>query len=265
MRPKLANAPCAPHKTHRANGLLPCVSRSPNPDSRFPALQSRFPAPKFRISKPKSRLNGFSLIELLVAMTVFAIMAALAYGGLNSIAHTRTQLGAKEDAFRDLMRAVGSFDGDLRETVARPIRGDAGQTVPSFIGTSDHVEFTRLGFANPQAEPRSNLQRVLYELDAGTLKRGRYAVLDRAPDSAPQIVDLHVKTDQLRLRYLDPRTNRWLDAWPGPLATDAAALPRAVQWQLRTRNYGEITQTIELVSAWPANAAGAQQSNGVLP
>ncbi len=59
-------------------------------------------------------------------MAVFAIMAALAYGGLNSIARTRTELAKQEDAFRDLMRAVGSFDGDLRETVARPIRGSAG-------------------------------------------------------------------------------------------------------------------------------------------
>lgn len=209
--------------------------------------------------------TGFSLIELLVAMAVFAIMAALAYGGLNSIARTRTQLAKQEDAFRDLMRAVGSLDGDLRETVARPIRGNAGQIVPAFIGTSDHVEFTRLGFANPRAEPRSNLQRVLYELDAGTLKRGRYMVLDRAPGSAPQIIDLHIKTQELRLRYLDSKSSRWLDAWPPPLSTDATSLPRAVQWQLRTDDYGEITQTIELVSAWPKTAAGAQMSNAGKP
>lgn len=225
------------------------------------ASDCRFHAPESRITNSQPRFKGFSLIELLVAMAVFAIMAALAYGGLNSIARTRTELAKQEDAFRDLMRAVGSFDGDLRETVARPIRGSAGQIVPAFVGTSDHVEFTRVGFANPQAEPRSNLQRVFYERDADSLKRGRYAVLDRAPNSAPQIVDLHVKTQELRLRYLDPQSGRWLDAWPPPLATDATVLPRAVQWQLRTHDYGEITQTIELVSAWPKDAAGAQQSN----
>ncbi|HET8941834.1 MAG TPA: type II secretion system minor pseudopilin GspJ [Rudaea sp.] len=252
MRPRFKNAQCVPQATNRAIVPSSCASGFPGPHSPLPGLESRIP-------NPESRLKGFSLIELLVAMAVFAIMAALAYGGLNSIARTRTELGAKEDAFRDLMRVVGSLDGDLRETVARPVRGNAGQIVPAFIGTSDHVEFTRLGFANPQAEPRSNLQRVFYELDAGRLKRGRYAVLDRAPDSAPQIVDSHVKADELRLRYLDPVTNRWLDAWPAPLATDATALPRAVQWQLRTRDYGEITQTVELVSAWPNGAAGMQQ------
>jgi general secretion pathway protein J len=39
------------------------------------------------------RASGFTLVELLVALAVFATMAALAYGGLNSIAHTRGELG----------------------------------------------------------------------------------------------------------------------------------------------------------------------------
>jgi general secretion pathway protein J len=201
------------------------------------------------------------LIELLVALTIFSIMSALAYGGLNSIAHTRSTLGQQEDAFRDLMRAVTMLDRDLREVVARPVWGNFGQQLPAFAGAADHVEFTRLGFANPQAEPRSNLERVLYELDAGTLKRGRYAVLDRAPTTAPTISDLKVRADDLRLRYLDT-SNRWVEAWPPPQATDPTLLPRAVQWRLRTHNDGEIEGTIQLVSAWLPTAAGGQNGLG---
>lgn len=205
----------------------------------------------------RERPRGFSLIEVLAALAVFAVMAALAYAGLNSIARTRGDLAAKEDAFHDLVRAVDDLDRDLRETVARPVRGNYGQILPAFIGTSDHLEFTRLGFANPQAEPRSNLQRVEYELDAGTLKRGRFAVLDRAPASTVRIVDMQVKADSLRLRYLDAPSGRWLDAWPPPQTTDSSAIPRAVEWTLRTRDYGEIEQVVELVSAWPQRAAEA--------
>jgi general secretion pathway protein J len=203
------------------------------------------------------RARGFSLIELLVALAVFSIMAALAYGGLDSIARTRTELADRQASFGALVRAVGALDRDLRGAVARPVLGTAGQMLPALLGTSDHLEFTRLGFANPQAEPRSNLQRVLYELDDGTLKRGWYAVLDRAADSAPRIADLKVRTEDFRLRYLDTATNRWLDAWPPPQANDAALLPRAVQWRLRTHDEGELQGTVELVSAWPDKAAGA--------
>ena len=207
------------------------------------------------------RTRGFTLIELLVALTIFSIMSALAYGGLNSIARTRGELAAQEDAFHDLMRAVGALDRDLRMAVARPVRGSFGQSLPACTGTADSIELTRVGFANPQAEPRSNLERVTYELDAGTLKRGRFAVLDRAPDTQPVITDLKVKAQEFRLRYMDA-SNRWLDAWPPAQTTKDVTLPSAVQWRLRTREYGEIEGTVELVSAWQERAPGAASAAG---
>jgi general secretion pathway protein J len=200
--------------------------------------------------------RGFTLIEVLVATAVFSIMAALAYGGLNSIARTRGELAKQESDFAALMRAVGSLNRDLNSAVARPVRGATGQVLPALIGASDHIELTRLGFANPQAEPRSNLQRVFYELDGSKFERGRYAVLDRAANSTPQVDDLNVKTEDFRLRYLDAGSGQWLDAWPPP-QPDPAVLPRAVQWRLRTPQYGEIDGTVELVSAWLAQAADA--------
>jgi general secretion pathway protein J len=208
---------------------------------------------RFNASRKRS---GFTLIELLVALAVFSIMAALAYGGLNSIARTRGELAKQEDAFRDLMRAVTTLDRDLRQVVARPVSGSIGQVLPAFTGSAGGLEFTRLGFANPQAEARPNLERVLYELDAGALKRGNYPVLDRAPNTAPQITTLRDGVTDFRLRYLDI-SNRWFDVWPPPQATTPSSLlPRAVEWHLQTRDYGEIVRVIELVSAWPPSAAG---------
>ena len=219
-----------------------------------------------KVQKYKRQLvpSGFSLIELLVAVTVFSIMAALAYGGLNSIARTRGELARQEDAFRDLMRAVTTLDRDLRQAVARPVTGSVGQTLQAFTGTTVGLEFTRLGFANPQAEARPNLERVLYELDAGALKRGNYPVLDRAPNTAPQITALRAGVSDFRLRYLDS-SNRWFDVWPPPQTKDLLKLPRAVEWHLQTRDYGEIVRVIELVSAWPTSAPPPLGGGGQLP
>ena len=205
---------------------------------------------------PAARSHGFTLIELLVAMAVFAVMAALAYGGLNSIARTRAELGRQSDALRDLMRAVGTLDRDLREAVPRPVLGNVGQAVPALLGTAAGVEFTRVGFANPQAETRANLERVVYELDDHALKRGHYAVLDRAAGTTPELVTLRNSVSDLRLRYLD-RSGRWSDTWPPAQASDPNLLPRAVQWRLTTPDYGEIERVVELPSAWPKAASGA--------
>lgn len=208
------------------------------------------------------RLHGFSLIELLVALTVFATMAALAYGGLDSVARTRAELGRRQAAFQGLMRSVGLLERDLREAVSRPVRGNYGEALPALVGMGGHIEFTRTGFANPQAEPRSNLERVLYEFDDAAIKRGTYPVLDRAPGTAPKLATLSADVDTFRLRYLDAG-NRWSDNWP-PLnsgTADAtvplAQLPRAVEFRIGTRDYGEITGIVELVSAWPARALEA--------
>jgi len=203
--------------------------------------------------------RGFSLVELLVALAVFATMAALAYGGLDSVARTRAELGRRQDSFRDLMRGVGLIERDLRQAIARPVRGNYGEALPALIGSSGHIEFTRTGFANPQAEPRPNLERVLYEFDDAALKRGTFPVLDRAPATAPALATLRRNVDSFRLRYLDAG-NRWGETWP-PLQEAAAGapdsltqLPRAVEFRVGTPDYGEVVGVVELVSSWPDQA-----------
>lgn len=204
--------------------------------------------------KPGTRLpNGFSLIELLVALAVFAALAAAAYGGLAQIARTRTALAAQQDRFAAITRALGEMERDLRQTVARPVRGNDGALLPALAGRADRVELTRLGFANPRAEPRSNLQRVSYAFDAGRLLRGRYAVLDRATSSVAGTATLLGQVDGMRLRYLG-RDGHWRDVWPAAGADATSDTPRAVEFRVVLGDLGEIRRVVELPTPLPAVA-----------
>jgi len=207
--------------------------------------------------------RGFSLLELVVAVAVFAVVAAAAYGSLAAIARTRGALAAEQERFAQVQRALSVLADDLRQGVGRSVRGNDGKPLPALAGNAQALEFTRVGFANPLAEARSNLQRVAFALDAGALREGRYAVLDRAPNSVPAWRELLPRAGQLRLRYLGC-DRVWREAWP-PRETlpcqggiDAnAQLPRAVELRIAPPELGEIRRVVELVSPAPRCMPGS--------
>ncbi|NCT67181.1 MAG: type II secretion system minor pseudopilin GspJ [Rhodanobacteraceae bacterium] len=241
-------------------GAAPKVQRPifavPLEIARARFADSRFPIPHSRLQ------TGFTLVELLVAVAVFAALAAAAWGGLDRLAQTRAALAAQQDRFAAVTRAVAALERDLRQAVARPVLGNAGETLPALSGRGDALELTRLGFANPRAEPRSHLERLGYALDRRDLRRARYAVLDRAPGSLPATTVLLEDAGELRLRYLGC-DGSWRDAWPPAQALPcelggvepAGALPRAVEFRLAPAGLGEIRRVVELPAALPPRAS----------
>lgn len=189
--------------------------------------------------------NGFTLIEMLVAVAIFATMAALAWGGLNAVLRARQQLVLAQNDFAATVKAVSQLERDLRAAVARPVRGNYGEPLPALRGEADRLELTRLGFAHPQNEARASLERVLYQLDTKKLQRGRFAVLDRAAGSAPVMSDLRAGVNGFRLRYLDG-TNHWLEVWPG--RANPESLPRAVEFRLDIEGLGEVRRVVEIAA-----------------
>ena len=140
----------------------------------------------------------------------------------------------------------------------------SGQPLAAFIGAPDHIEFTRLGFANPQAEQRSNLERVLYEFDAQCSSAG-VSPCSIAPTIRSRKSSIRMSpSTALRFRFLSP-AGQWLEVWPPPAQKDDPAfqLPRAVQWNLQTKNYGELENVVELVSPWPASIGTAGERDAM--
>lgn len=202
----------------------------------------------------RQRQRGFTLVEVLVATAVFAIMSALAWGGLNAVIRTREVLVAEQQDFARMLRAVGMLERDLLGAVARPVRGNYGEPLPALQGDGDHLELTRLGFASALIDARSNLERVVYQQDGNTLKRGRYAVLDRAAGSLPEFTPVRDRLRRVHFRYMDAQ-GQWLDAWPRR-DDKPEALPRAIEFRLDIDGIGEISRLIELPSSTAAGGAG---------
>ena len=201
------------------------------------------------------KVRGFSLIEILVALVVFAAMAAITWGALGQVVRTRAALATQQDRFAAIVRAVGDLDRDLRQAVSRPVRGTYGEVLPALLGTADRIELSRIGFADPRAEQRSNIERIGYEVADGTLRRERWRVLDRAANSRPDPRDLLDRVRILQLRYL-ATDGRWLDAWP-PREVRREQLPRAIEWRLALDDFGELRRVIVLPTSLPELAPDA--------
>lgn len=209
-----------------------------------------------------STSDGFSLIEVLVALVVFAAMAAITWGALGQVVRTRTALDGQQQRFAAIVRAVGDLERDLRQAVSRPIRGQVGEALPAVLGDGSRLELSRIGFANPRVEQQSQVERVGYRLEDGALRRERWPVLDRAAGSRAESRELLDRVESLQLRYLGDDGN-WRDAWP-PRDVRREQLPRAVEWRLKLAQFGELRRVIALPSSAPERAAeaGVAESGG---
>lgn len=195
----------------------------------------------------KRTAHGFSLIELLVAVAIFAAASVMAYAGLAAVTRARRQLAAEQQQFSHVERSVALLARDLGSVVVRPIRDANGASVGAMIGDAQRIEFTRLGGQGAPSQVGSALQRVSYFVDAEAFKRARYQVLDRAPDSVPLTRTLDDHVSQLVFRYLDDG-GTWHSRWPPTQGNEPTALPRAVEFRLQFKSVGEIRRIVEMPS-----------------
>ena len=226
--------------------------------------------------KRLDRYHGFTLLEVLIAIAITALIGLGSWQLLNSAIRTY-ELGQESlQALSALQRAQLSIERDFSQVLPRAIRDEFGDYQAAIKDGEDFytVELTRAGWRNPLQQKRSELQRVAYELTDGELLRHHWKVLDRAQDSEPTTRRLLEGVERFEIAYLND-SDAWIDEWP-PLdnASDGesrdrmtryALLPKAVRVELEHPRYGLITRYFEQASYLEntlIQASGGQDSSG---
>jgi general secretion pathway protein J len=199
------------------------------------------------------REKGFTLLELMIAIMIFAIMSAMAYGGLNSALNTRDHADAQAERLAQLQKTMMIMERDIEQAIDRPVRNNYGDTQPALSGSgygSSLLEFSRSGRPNPMQLQRSNLERVGYLLQEDKLLRQLWPVLDRSLDSEPYEALLLDKVKGIDLRFLD-ENKQWQTQWPSATPPDPnqpppPAMPRAVEITLDLEDWGRIRRVFEV-------------------
>ncbi|MBT8081253.1 MAG: type II secretion system minor pseudopilin GspJ [Gammaproteobacteria bacterium] len=197
------------------------------------------------------RQSGMTLIEVLVAMAIFAIMGAVASLLLRQTLDNSELLGDRMDRLQSIQRTMTALSSEVLQAAPRPVRAGLGNDEPA-LQSSFSAEFalqlTHNGWPNSAGVPRSTQRRTAYRIEDDELIRYHWNVLDRTVSNVPITTVLLDEVDSLTFRFLQ-QNGDWTDQWP-PVAAGAtansSALPRAVEILLVLPDEGELTRVVEV-------------------
>ena len=218
--------------------------------------------------------RGFTLIELMIAILIFAMISTAAYKLFDSVSRAQQVTDGILDRLDGLQRAMVVIEKDLFQIAPRPVRDEFGDRRKAMLAPGKNgelLEFTRFGWRNPIQEIRSNMQRVAYSLEEDELVRYYWLMLDRAPD--PVVVRQVLMSDVtgVRLKFMDEK-KRWQLSWPpknqgqqqaaqtaataagkvGGGAEERPQMPHAIELTLQHKEYGALTTMLPLLTYKPS-------------
>jgi general secretion pathway protein J len=192
-----------------------------------------------------ARRRGFTLLELLVAISILAMVSVLIYGAFSSMRRTKEGLERIQDRYREGRIAMQRVTRELSSaylSLHLPIdpsllvvatafiaeRGNPADRVDfnSFANLrrdrdaheSDQAEISYFGSSNPDGSGTTDLvRRISTRLDLEQKRGGRVEVL--ATD-----------IDLFELEYLDAQTGLWTETWD---STQAVGQPGRLPYQVR--------------------------------
>jgi general secretion pathway protein J len=205
-----------------------------------------------------SRTRGFTLIEVLVAMIIFAVMAVMAYRGLTAILETRARLDEEASKWRAVSLLFTRMQRDFAVLSTRQIWDSSGQKAPPLKASATLINeydaqlaFTRMGSADTGGSLAAP-QRVGYRLRNGNVEYVTWPVLDQGPRTLPIPSVILPNVAELAFRYLDGN-GQWQTNWPStnnPQGVSTAP-PWAVEVTLRLRSGEKMIRLFTLSALSP--------------
>ncbi len=204
-----------------------------------------------------TRETGFTLLEMLVAIAIFASLSMGAYQVLQGVLTSDEVAKKKETRLAELQLAFGLLERDVSQMVPRSGRSEGENNkvllaASRFGQQSDDwgMAFIRGGWLNPDGIlPRSGLQRVGWRLKDQTLERLSYLYPDPSIGTEPRIQPVLTRVTALRIYFYDRGV--WKEEW-----TQRDLLPYGLAVELELEDYGTIRRQFLI------GAGGQRAENG---
>ncbi len=184
--------------------------------------------------KPRTRpiSSGFTLFEMLVAVALFALMAVLAYGGLDRVMAARQVVDEEASRWRDMEALFSRMQADLDASLERPVRNVFGVTEPTVKGEQALVGEDAANLWLVRSTVNGPPRRIGYRLKDKKLELLEWDFLDAGPRSRPKIYPLIEGISGFDIRYWD--ASGWIATWPR--SGNIAERPRALEVTITFEN-----------------------------
>jgi len=189
--------------------------------------------------------RGYTLIEVLIALLIFAIITSTTGTVVYQVLNTRERVAVVSNELNALELALLRVTQDLRQFVARSVHDAQNQRYAEFVGQRTYLEFTRDGLQHPlNTNPESSLERIAYLCEGSQLVRRRFSGLDIP---SRQSFEDTVILDQLSTCYFEYLAdyNQFLPEWRVYFIEarhKVLAMPKAVQLTLEPAHWGVLSR-----------------------
>lgn len=158
-----------------------------------------------------NRVSGFTLIEVLVALAIFAVLSLAGWKVFDGLSKVKERNQVHAANLSTLQSAYSQLLRDFSQTIPRSARVQ-NDVEPAMIIKPDEVVLTRVGVFDP-LQQKNSLERIRYTYDASLqrLVRYSYANPDQANRQTPPTTVILTDVSSFRVQALDPAE---LDQWP---------------------------------------------------
>lgn len=209
-----------------------------------------------------SRQRGFTLLEVLVAIAVFAMLSLSAYQVMNNVMRSDAQSKDHNQRLKEIQRATIMMDNDFRQIVARKSRLNGEEPNDKVLqageylldSSSDGIMFVRTGWQNPQAMfPRGDVTRVGYRVVDDQLERVWFRYPDNVIGEKPLVKVLLDGVTKLQFSFFADK--KWQDKWD-----TADKLPEGIKVTMTLKDFGEIERIYLVPTSALSASADSEQS-----
>ena len=187
----------------------------------------------------QQRVKGFTLLEMLLALAVFAALSISAFQVLQGGIRAYELSLDKVRRLAELQRGVSQMEQDLTQMIPRHSRGNEGLLLaaPHLLKSDDWgISFTRNSWLNPAGMlPRSELQWAGDRLRQKKLERLSYFHVDHPSGVSPNVRVILDGVHAFRLRFFV--NGAWQARWDS-----TGILPQAVEVTLVMDDFAELTR-----------------------